>query len=74
MGCQFRWLMGYQFRRRQTAPGMASEGTRVPGKESLGLVGSLSGQSSIPTEEPSWGSLKAGTCCHLHRSLGEQNT
>lgn len=49
MGCQFRWLMGYQFRRRQTAPGMASEGTRVPGKESLGLVGSLSGQSFIPT-------------------------
>lgn len=46
---QFRWLMGYQFRRRGTAPGMASEGTRVLGRESLGLVGSLCGQSSIPT-------------------------
>ena len=41
--------MDHQFRRRGTAPGMASEGTRVPGKESLGLVGSLHGQSSIPT-------------------------
>lgn len=49
MGCQFRWLIGYQFRRRRTVPAMASEGTRVPGKENLGLVGSLSGQSSIPT-------------------------
>lgn len=62
MGCQFRWLMGYQFRRRRTAPGMASEGTRVPGKESLRLVGSLSGQSSIPTWEPSQGSLRATSC------------